>query len=67
MKLRQVTLRRPGRALELPFDIAGARFNARDELFEYPPLAMIDPVRSCERSAARQTIRVKIRVHEPEE
>ncbi len=42
-KLRQVTLRPPGRALELPFDIAVTRFNARAELFEYPPLAMIDP------------------------
>ncbi len=42
-KLRQVALRRPGRALELPFDIAAPRFNARAELFEYPPPAMIDP------------------------
>ena len=39
----QVTLRRPGRAFELPFDIAATRFNARAELFEYPPLAVIDP------------------------
>ncbi len=42
-KLRQVTLRRPGGALELPFDIAATRFNARAELCEYPALAMIDP------------------------
>ena len=41
-KLRQVALRRPGRALELAFDIAATRFNARAELFEYPPPAMID-------------------------
>lgn len=41
--LRQVTFRHPGKALELPFDIAATRFNARAELFEYPPLAMIDP------------------------
>lgn len=47
-KLRQATFRRPGRALELPFDIAATRFDARAELFEYPPLAMIDPgVTAC--------------------